>query len=266
VTDLPEPGSQPGPSMPPSEPAPAEPSPPQAPGPEAQATPPSPIVSWEPSKPSGARLVPGAPGLVFAGTAERFVAFIIDVVVAGLLAVAISLVLGVASTTTRTTGTTTSFYASANSLVEVVVFLVYFVGFWTGGRRATPAQRLLHLQVGNAFDGKPLTVEQALSRWVGLGLFLQLGGLVPGVAGLASLASLVWSIVLIVSTVTSPTKQGLHDRFANTAVVRPVDQSSSALVIGCLVIFAVFLLLGLIGLIFLGSNMQEILSRVGQSI
>jgi uncharacterized RDD family membrane protein YckC len=280
VSDLPEPRpDQPpsAPATPPTEPAASAAPPdaamspggvPPAPGPDSPAAQ-QPVVSWEPSRPSTATPVPGAPGLAFATTAERVVAFVIDALIVGVIAVVISVVLGVAPTTVRTTGTTTSWYTTANAIVAVVVNLAYFVGSWTGGRRATVGQRLLHLQVGNAFDGKPLSVEQALSRWAGLGLFLGVGGLVPALAGLASLVQLVWAIALVVSTATSPTKQGLHDRFANTAVVRPIDQRSGTWVMACLVLIilgVVLVLIALLGLIFLGSQVQDILSQQGRSI
>ena len=37
---------------------------------------------------------------------------------------------------------------------------------------------------------------------------------------IASLVSLVWFIALVVTTAQSPTKQGLHDRYAHTMVVK----------------------------------------------
>jgi hypothetical protein len=66
----------------------------------------------------------------------------------------------------------------------------------------------------------------------------------------------------------SPTKQGLHDRFANTAVVRPATAGSGA-AMACLVIAIVIALAALaaiIGLIFLGGQVSSILSAVGESV
>jgi uncharacterized RDD family membrane protein YckC len=34
------------------------------------------------------------------------------------------------------------------------------------------------------------------------------------------LLSLVWAIVLLITTAQSPTKQGLHDRYAKSVVVK----------------------------------------------
>src|SRR4029078_10799022 len=78
-------------------------------------------------------------------------------------------------------------------------------------------------QVGNAFDGRPLTMDQAIRRWLGLGDVITLLGVLPAAAGLGRLLLFVWAIVLLITTATSPTKQGLHDKLANSAVVRPVS-------------------------------------------
>jgi hypothetical protein len=100
-------------------------------------------------------------------------------------------------------------------------------------------------------------------------LFLSLFAATPAIYGLASLAQFVWVIVLFVTTVRSPTKQGLHDRFANTAIVRPSNQSSSGLATTCLIIVIVVILLfvvSVVALVFLGSQVSDILSRAGDSI
>ena len=79
----------------------------------------------------------------------------------------------------------------------------------------------------------------------------------------------MWVIALFVTTWRSPTKQGLHDRFANSAMVRPSSQSSSGLASACLIIVIVVLLLfvvSIVGLVFLGSQVSDILSAVGESV
>jgi hypothetical protein len=89
-----------------------------------------------------------------------------------------------------------------------------------------------------------------------------------GDARAVGLAQLVWAIVLLISTTTSPTKQGLHDRFANSAVVRPAG-AGTGLATTCLVVVIVLLLIGLasiVALIFLGGQVSAILSAAGESI
>ncbi|MGP1674695.1 MAG: hypothetical protein ACTS8Z_05740, partial [Candidatus Limnocylindrales bacterium] len=72
----------------------------------------------------------------------------------------------------------------------------------------------------------------------------------------------VWIVALFVSTVSSPTKQGLHDRLANTAVVRPSTAGRGA-AITCLVIVLVVIGLAIAGLAaFVASDEgRELLER-----
>ena len=90
----------------------------------------------------------------------------------------------------------------------------------------------------------------------------------PGLAGAGSLLLFVWWIVLFVTTATSPTKQGLHDKLANTAVVRPTS-AGNGWIMGCFVILLILALLALfsiVSLIFLGGQVSTILSTVGESV
>ena len=150
--------------------------------------------------------------------------------------------------------------------------LAYFVFFWTGGRRATIGQRIFGIQVGNAFDGQALVVRAGAASGGSASAFV----LVPDrprfslrVTSWLALLGFVWSMVLLVSTVASPTKQGLHDKFANSALVRPTGSGARGLALACALIiglFLVFAILGIVALILLGSQLSDILSRVGDSI
>ncbi|HEX5828602.1 MAG TPA: hypothetical protein VFY23_13840, partial [Candidatus Limnocylindrales bacterium] len=70
------------------------------------------------------------------------------------------------------------------------------------------------------------------------------------------------------TTATSPTKQGLHDRFAGTAVVRSATAGNGG-ALACLVvalIIPVIAIVSLIALIGLGGQVSSILSTVGESV
>src|SRR5206468_8846797 len=98
----------------------------------------------------------------------------------------------------------------------------YFVYMWTQ-MRGTVGMMVLGLQLGNETDGKSITLNQAVTRWAllfGLGaLGTALSG-APAIGILISLANLIWIIVLLVTSAQSPTKQGLHDRYAHTIMVK----------------------------------------------
>jgi uncharacterized RDD family membrane protein YckC len=228
---------------------------------------PAPEVSWAPPPPIQGREVPGAPGFVFADTPRRFVAWVLDSIVIG---IASAVLAGVLSAVFRieVDRSSTLFYA-VFSVIYVGLSLLYFVLSWTSSRRATPGMRVLQLQVGTAFDGRPLEIGPAVLRWALLGYPLSLSYLVPATVSLASLLEFVWVLALLISTVVSNTKQGLHDRAAHSAVVQPANAGGSALVTGCLVlvvVLIVFWLVSIVGLIFLGGQIEEILREVGESV
>jgi RDD family len=237
--------------------------------------PPSPLISAAPTPPVAWVAAPAArpeiaPGLAVSDTGSRFVAYVVDSIGLGIVSSVIAGALGwqtVASTEGQSvyTGMTTS---AAATVLSVGLSAIYFIASWSGGRRATLGQRLFQIQVGNAFDGRSLALDQAIKRWLGLGAFLALLGLIPSLAPAGLLAQTVWTLALLVTTVTSPNKQGLHDRFANSVLVRPTT-AGTGLATACLVIvivLAALAILSIVALIFLGGQVSSILSAVGESV
>jgi uncharacterized RDD family membrane protein YckC len=240
--------------------------------PPAQSTSPAP---WAPVQPGnawgtpppdggGRYAVPGAPGLVYAGALPRAAAWIVDGFIVGIVA-------GIASAPFAVpfaldpNGTPDFSRMAAqggiSAIISAVISAAYFILLWTTAGRATLGMRLFNLQVGNYADGTKLRLDQAVKRWIGFGTWL---GIIP----LVGLFEIVWQIVLLATTASSPTKQGLHDQFAGSAVVRPAS-AGKGLAIACLVIVLVIpilLLLLLVPLIFLGGQVSAILSAVGDSV
>lgn len=200
------------------------------------------------------------PGLVFADTYTRFAAYFLDSVV---LSAAISIppaVLGLydyAYTYPPEPMPRAIFVGT--SIFALAIQAAYFLWFWTGGRRATPGQRAFNVQVGNAFDGQPLTMSQAVARWLGLGYWVTLLTLLPffGLAVAAYAIGIAWFLVLGISMVLSPTKQGIHDRLARSAVVRPAGPTSRW-AIGCLWIYVGLLALSVLMLVLAFLLLQSI--------
>jgi uncharacterized RDD family membrane protein YckC len=120
-------------------------------------------------------------------------------------------------------------------LIVIGIQFIYFVGFWTSRWQATPGMVGLKLRAVDAETGSTLTLLQATKRWIGLGYPLGLLVLVPFLQSAASLAQFALNAFLFLSTVTNDRRQGLHDQFAGSQVIRHVSSGSGATVLGCLV-------------------------------
>jgi uncharacterized RDD family membrane protein YckC len=205
-------------------------------------------MPWQAGAPTtSSRLLP--PGLVFSDTPSRLVAYFLDsIVISVIYSIPLSL-LGLYSFTYPDLPDRNSFIVG--SLLGFVLQVVYFVWFWSGGRRATPGQRVFGIQVANAFDGQPLTLNQAVKRWIGLGFWIPLPFVLPimAIAVGSFVVGAVWWLMLLITTVVSPTKQGLHDRFAGAALVRPAG-AGNRWAVGFLVLVLIFTVVELLLLVW----------------
>jgi uncharacterized RDD family membrane protein YckC len=108
-------------------------------------------------------------------------------------------------------------------LVSLVLGAIYFIGAWARGA-ATPGQRLLGLRVEAAGDHGALSLSQATARWLLLLGPLSLGSLaatvLPGLRPWVGPFLFFWFAILLVTTLRSPLRQGLHDRLAGSVVTR----------------------------------------------
>jgi uncharacterized RDD family membrane protein YckC len=214
--------------QPPPDERPASTTPPE---PTTPATPPPPPPAqgqW--STPPPATPVPGAPGLVYADVPNRVIAYIIDAVIVGIINLIVGIVLfAILGPTTDVGISSTGITTNVNWLSTIVFAIVgtaisaaYFIYTWIS-MRGTVGQKALSMQVGNAADGKSLTQDQAIRRWVFLGGpigLIQALTPIPAIGILIGLAGLAYFIYLLVSTAQSPTKQGFHDVQAATVVVK----------------------------------------------
>jgi uncharacterized RDD family membrane protein YckC len=231
-----------------------------------------------PPPPDRSDAVAGAAGLRYADVLPRLVAWLIDVLILGIIGSVISAFAngmsgGSMDLAALMSGSMNSLRDDAYgrfllisflaALLSTLIDLGYFVLMWTSRGRATLGMRLLKLQIGNAADGRTLTGALAFRRWLAMGSWVSLFGLFPIFGGLASLAQLAWALVLLVTTASSPTRQGLHDRAAGSAIVQPASGSGNALVIGCVVIvavIAVLVLISILALALLGGQGGQLLS------
>jgi uncharacterized RDD family membrane protein YckC len=172
---------------------------------------------------------PAAPtsGLVYADVPNRAIAFIIDAILLGVIGLVVAAVLGSVGLTSGTLNPDLSFTINpvgvlVQGIINLAISAGYFIYTWTS-MRATVGMRALNMQIGNAGDGKTLTTEQAGRRYLaiwGPNLLAQVLSPIPTISILLGIIAIGWVIYLIYTTANSPTKQGWHDVFANTQVVK----------------------------------------------
>lgn len=197
----------------PGAPPPAPEAPPPAPAP-------APMGGWQAPPPT---TVQGIPGFVYADVPNRFIALIIDAIVMGLVFAVIGIVLVAIGLDAGFTVTNADLVATVvYAILSLVVGAGYFIYTWTS-MRASVGMRVLGMQVGNAFDGKTLTMEQATKRWLALWGPSTISSAFTSVSGIGTAVGFIvflYLIYLLYTTATSPTKQGFHDKYANSVVVK----------------------------------------------
>lgn len=178
---------------------------------------------------------PDSPVKPTAGVGKRAVAWLVDlallVVIVYVSAILVEAAFGPtvrfgpdAANTAAEIVTVDRSMAVVNAVVGTSLSALYAVVSWMRWA-ATPGQRLLGLRVQDG-SGRGLSPQQAIGRW--LLLFPPLGSVAaltaeaaPGLGALLWLITPIWYLVLVVTTVRHPRKQGLHDRLAGTVVCPP---------------------------------------------
>jgi uncharacterized RDD family membrane protein YckC len=207
---------------PPPDSTPAAPPPPESSGSGSQ---------WS-APPPPAQPVASASGFVYADVPNRAIAYIIDAIILLVInIIVVGIVIGSFLPTTSINPNPTGLgdlvtvnYAGVlvSAVVNTLINGAYFIYTWTT-MRGSVGQKLLGMQVGNFPDGATLKQDQAIRRWIFLGAPL---GLLPALVPIPALglilvlAGLAYFIYLLVTTAQSPTKQGFHDKQANTVVVK----------------------------------------------
>jgi len=175
--------------------------------------------------------ITGPGNLALADLPERIIAYIIDAIILGLIGIVINLILGSILVETRTDfvfGVPVvvrgpSFLASViGILISLAISAGYFIYMWTRMNGSTIGMRVLKLGVRDASSGSLVNQQQAIRRWAYIGLpgALGLAYVLPLIGILVSLGVLAYYIFLLVTTAQSPTRQGFHDKGANTVVAK----------------------------------------------
>lgn len=167
--------------------------------------------------------VPGAAGFVYADLPNRVIAYIIDIVILMVVSVVIGIVLGgIGLAVMSTTAQFSILGFLIAGVLGLAVSAAYFLYTWTA-MRGTIGMKALGMQIGNEGSGATLTMDQAVRRWLAVGGWIsivQFVNFIPVIGFLLSLVGLVYIIYLLYTTAQSPTKQGFHDHYAHTMVVK----------------------------------------------
>lgn len=181
--------------------------------------------------PAAAAVPIGGPttGLIYADVPNRAIAYIIDAIVLFVINIIVSAILGaiglIPATINADLTVSVNYVASLiYAAISLAISAAYFIYFWTTSR-ATIGMRALSLQIGKAPGGETITQDQAIRRWLALSapfILAQVLQPLPLLGFILPIAALGWVIYLIYTTAQSPTKQGWHDVFAGTMVVKAV--------------------------------------------
>ena len=148
-----------------------------------------------PPAPMGGYMPSSAPVAAYGGFWIRVVAYIIDLVILGVVGGVIDAILR-ANPSDPSSGSN-----GLASFINLVIDIAYFAGLWTY-MGATLGQRVFKLRVVDANTGQPIGFGKALLRW--LGLF---------VSFLVCFVGVIW-------VAFDGRKQGWADKIAGTLVVQ----------------------------------------------
>jgi uncharacterized RDD family membrane protein YckC len=228
-------GGSPPPPPPPGQQPPAPPPPPQqqwqstpqqpAPPPPAGGQP-SGMPSWTANL-TDQSTIGGPGGVALAPAPPRLIGLFIDFIILGIISYVVSLL------TTNIFGDNYAgifgFAYRQQSLIGAIVAVAimlavtgaYFVLLWTRMDGATVGMRVLKTSVRDAATGGPITMNQAITRWVFLGAPWAINALYGWTIGwLLSILIFFYYVYLVYSIATDPLRQGLHDKQAKTVVVK----------------------------------------------
>jgi uncharacterized RDD family membrane protein YckC len=148
-----------------------------------------------PPAPMGGYMPSSAPVAAYGGFWIRVVAYIIDLVILGVVGGVIDAILR-ANPSDPSSGSN-----GLASFINLVIDIAYFAGLWTY-MGATLGQRVFKLRVVDANTGQPIGLGKALLRW--LGLF---------VSFLVCFVGVIW-------VAFDGRKQGWADKIAGTLVLQ----------------------------------------------
>jgi uncharacterized RDD family membrane protein YckC len=209
----------------------------------------------------------------------RIVAYLIDALLVGIVPGVLNLLVvdwsslfdQVAESAGRATATTSYTMAITPqvilvTLIGLAIEFIYFVGLWTSGGQATLGMRGLKMKVVDVTTGGTLSLTAATKRFIALGYPLGLLALIPALQTAAGVAPGALLLFLFFTAVTNDRRQGLHDKWANSLVIRSTTSGDGATVVGCLLLIVIgiafTIIAGSILFAAMAPQMQEIINAM----
>lgn len=211
--------------------SPEMPQPPQAPAPQPPQAPPQapPMPAAQPAwmqNLTSTAPVAGPAGLFYADLPNRLIAYIIDMILLAIAGAVIGAITGsfmpVVSFDLVNGFHYNYFAAIINAAISAAISAGYFIYMWTT-MRGTVGMKVLNMQIGSEKDGSTLTMDQGIRRWLAFGGWIGIAQALNPLPLLGILIGLVafgYVIYLLYTTAQSPTKQGFHDKFVGSMVVK----------------------------------------------
>jgi uncharacterized RDD family membrane protein YckC len=170
--------------------------------------------------------VAGPAGLFYADLPNRIIAYIIDMILLAIVGFVVSAITGSFMPVVQfdlVNGFHYNYVAAIiNAAIGAAISAAYFIYTWTA-MRGTVGMKVLGMQIGSEKDGSTLTMDQAIRRWLAVGGWITIVSALnplPLFGILIGLIALGYVIYLLYTTAQSPTKQGFHDHFVGSMVVK----------------------------------------------
>ena len=204
---------------------------PQMPPPQAPQMPPQPASQMPPQPAWMQNLTSTAPvagpaGLFYADLPNRIIAYVIDMILLAIVGFVVSAITGSFMPVVQfdlVNGFHYNYVAAIiNAAIGAAISAAYFIYTWTN-MRGTVGMKVLGMQIGSEKDGSTLTMDQAIRRWLAVGGWITIVSALnplPLLGILIGLVALGYVIYLLYTTAQSPTKQGFHDHFVGSMVVK----------------------------------------------
>lgn len=173
--------------------------------------------------------ITGPGGVALADVPNRIIAVVIDFIIIGVIGFIVGAVIhpilgerynfgGLLVTNVVVPSLVSSLVVAA---IMAAVSAGYFIYMWLKMGGATLGMRVLKLQVRDAASGGQISQSQAITRWAFLAGPAALNWFYGwGIGFIISIIVLVYYIYLVITVAQSPTRQGLHDKQANTVVAK----------------------------------------------